>query len=236
MLPFFAVFPFVTWGCSQTDLLPLPRITTKMPQMCKNFDIFMVEKCCVSCQNLTINRNTEVNMRHPAVLSVRNEIISALKSLKFTSTDGQPESRRKRDLNRIKRGADLERFGLESVIRLAVSEGLLFQIKVSMRNGFNARTVASRRVMPQDHLDTEALDAYIRALRCRICMEIVMAAKEQGMSLRTVEAKAFLPQGTLSRKRVAKVDTTLPALQIFYPSVTLTINHLNARYPFSITK
>ena len=207
-----------------------------MPEMYKNFDIFRVEKCCVLRQNLTINHNTEVNMRHPAVLSVRNEIISALKNLKFTAADGQPTSRRKRDLNRIKREVDMERFGLESVIRLAVSEGLLFQIKVSMRNGFNARTVASRRVMPQDHLDTEELEAYIRALRRRICMEIVMAAKERGMSLRTVEAKAFLPQGTLSRKNVAKVDTTLPALQIFYPSVTLTINHLNSRYPFSITK
>lgn len=213
-----------------------------MAEMHIKSNIFRVEKCCVFCQNLTTNRNIEVSMRHPAVLSVRNEIISGLKNLKFTAADGQPKTRRKRDLNRIKRGADMDRFGLESVIRLAVSEGLQFQIKVSMRNGFNARTVASSRVMPLDHLDPEEeeveveVEAYMRALRCRVCMEIVMAAKEQGMSLRTVEAKAFLPQGTLSRKRVAKVDTTLPALQLFYPSVTLTINRLNARYPFSITK
>lgn len=175
-------------------------------------------------------------MRHPVVLSVRNEIISALKNLKFTAADGQPKTRRKRDLDRIKRGVDMDRYGLESVIRLAVSEGLLFQIKVSMRNGFNARTVASSRVMPQDHLDPEEVEAYIRALRYRIFMEIVISAKAHGMSLRAVEAKTFLPQGTLSRKSVAKVDTTLPALQLFYPSVTLTVNHLNARYPFSITK
>lgn len=175
-------------------------------------------------------------MRHPVVLAVRNEIISALKNLKFTAADSQPKTRRKRDLDRIKRGVDMDRYGLESVIRLAVSEGLLFQIKVSMRNGFNARTVASSRVMPQYHLDQEEVEAYIRALRYRIFMEIVISAKAHGMSLRAVEAKTFLPQGTLSRKSVAKVDTTLPALQLFYPSVTVTVNHLNARYPFSITK
>lgn len=199
-------------------------------------NIFMVEKCCTSCQNLTKNHNTEVIMRHPVVLAVRNEIISALKNLKFTAADSPPKTRRKRDLDRIKRGVDMDRYGLESVIRLAVSEGLLFQIKVSMRNGFNARTVASSRVMPQYHLDQEEVEAYIRALRYRIFMEIVISAKAHGMSLRAVEAKTFLPQGTLSRKSVAKVDTTLPALQLFYPSVTLTVNHLNSRYPFSITK
>ena len=175
-------------------------------------------------------------MRHPAVLAVRNEIISALKNLKFPGTHAKTCNSRKRDINRIKMGVDTDRFGLESVIRLAVSEGMKFQIKVLMRNGFTARTVASDRVMPQDPLDQEDVEAYIRALRCRISMEIVMAAKTHGMSLRAVESKAFLPQGTLSRKRVAKVDTTLPVLQLFYPSVTLTINHLNSRYPFSITK
>lgn len=175
-------------------------------------------------------------MRHPAVLAVRNEILSALKNLKFSGAHAKTCNIRKRDINRIKRGVDTDRFGLESVIRLAVSEGMKFQIKVLMRNGFTARTVASDRVMPQEPLDQEEVEAYIRALRCRISMEIFMAAKTHGMSLRAVEAKAFLPQGTLSRKRVAKVDTTLPVLQLFYPSVTLTINHLNSRYPFSITK
>lgn len=176
-------------------------------------------------------------MRHPLV---SNAIKSCLVMLQELDIDGAvlitvPEALR-RDYSRIKRGADLNRFSLESVIKIAISLGVRFQLKIVTTTPFTVTVERSEIDRSVGVVSDADRDFYINVLRNRFMIEIKRYAKLNRLSRRRVEEKCFFPQGTLSRRPVAKVDTVLPAMGLFHPSLKLIINYPHSTYPIGINK
>ena len=132
---------------------------------------------------------------------------------------------------------EAKRMSVDKAISVFVCAGFRVHFTVLAKHGVAIKLHGIDCGRLDSTLTVDDLDAYIRQLRYRMLLEVRMQAKSEGISLRKMERRMLLPQGTLSRTDNPPMIGNL--MWSFHHSGyerSYLFNHPLSEYPFSITE
>ena len=130
-----------------------------------------------------------------------------------------------------------KRMSVDKAISVFVCAGFRAHFAVKAKYGIVVKLYGEDRVNMDSTLTANDIDAYIRQLRCRMLLEVRMQAQSEGVSLRKMERRMLLPQGTLSRTdSPPMVGNLMSAFHYCGYERSYTLNRPLSEYPFSITE
>ena len=132
---------------------------------------------------------------------------------------------------------EAKRMSVDKAISVFVCAGFRVHFTVLAKHGVAIKLHDIECGRLDSALTVADLDAYIRQLRCRMLLEVRMQAKSDGVSLRNMERRMTLPQGTLSRTdNPPMVGNIMGAFHYLGYERSYVFNRPLSEYPFSIIK
>lgn len=130
-----------------------------------------------------------------------------------------------------------KRMSVDKAISVFVCAGFRAHFAVKAKHGIVVKLYREDCVNIDSTLTANDIDAYLRQLRIRMLMEVRIQAKVEGVSLRKMEKRMSLPQGTLSRTdNPPMFGNLMSAFHYCGYERSYTLNQPLSNYPFSITK
>lgn len=122
---------------------------------------------------------------------------------------------------------------IETIIRISVSSGLRFRVKMSGSRS-TGPSLDGHMLNEFFGISRREMDDYIMVVRHRIAHELRRIAKARNMSLWQLEKDNGLPKNSLTRRRPPMVDTLINVLINMSVKRTMVFNQWYDEFPFGL--